>query len=99
MSWQPGLQTVTYEELTVGASAIRLTIANIVTTPPVEKVILTVEDAQIRWRDDGTDPTASVGRLANPTDVLTLDNRNRIVNFRAIRTGGTSATLNVDYLR
>lgn len=63
-----------------------------------EQAIIIVEGAQIRWRDDGTDPTSSVGSIANVGAVISLNNRNRLENFRAIRTGSTSATLNVSYL-
>ena len=93
------LSTFAYDEITVAAAAIGLTSNNVLASPPARKVIITIEDAQIRWRDDGTDPTASVGRIANPTDTIVLNHGNRISNFRAIRTGSTSATLNVDYLR
>ena len=84
--------------LTVGASSTRLPINTIRGQPIIQKVELTVETAQIRWWDDGTDPTASVGQVANVGTRIVLANRNRIENFRAIRTGSTSATLRGVYL-
>ena len=96
------LSAVAFDQITVATSAIGLTTANVrgygSNRFAAEKVIITVETAQIRWRDDGTDPTTTVGFLANVGTVLTLDNRDRIEKFRAIRTGGTSALLNVSYL-
>ena len=95
------LSTVAYESITVAATAIGLTTANVrgygTNRYAAEKVVITVESAQLRWRDDGTDPTSSEGHLANVGTVLTLDNRDRIEKFRAIRTGSTSATLRVSY--
>ena len=35
--------------------------------------LITVETDQVRWRDDGTDPTSSEGHLLNAGDVLTFD--------------------------
>lgn len=96
------LSTVAFEQITVAAVAIGLTTANVrgygSNRFAAEKTIIIVETAQIRWRDDGTDPTASVGFLANVGTIITLDNRDRIERFRAIRTGGMSALLGVSYL-
>lgn len=96
-----GLRTVAYDSITVTDSATRLTLSNVRGTtnqPSSEKVIITGEGAQFRWRADGTDPTSSEGHLANQGVVLTFENRDRIEKFRAIRTGSTNATLKVDYL-
>lgn len=93
--------TIAYDSITVAATAVGLTQSNVRGTSArfrTEKVVITVETAQLRWRDDGTDPTASEGHLANVGTVLTLENRNRIDRFRAIRTGSTSATLRVNYM-
>lgn len=96
------LSTVAYEQITVAATAIGFSVANVrgygSNRFAAEKVIVVVETAQIRWRADGTDPTSSVGHLANVGTVLTFDNRDRIEKFRAIRTGSVSATLSVEYL-
>ena len=87
------------ERVTVGASSIGLTIATFLATPPAKVALISVESAQTRWLDDSTAPTSSTGHVANPTDTLTLDSLQRISNFRAIRTGSTSATLQVTYYR
>jgi hypothetical protein len=96
------LSSIAYEAITVADTAIGLTVGNVrgygSNRYRAEKVILTVETAQLRWRDDGNNPTSSEGHLANVGSVLTLDNRDRIEKFRAIRTGATSATLRCTYL-
>lgn len=56
---------------------------------------LLVETAQIRFTVDGTAPTTAVGRLANPGDVIELAT-NDFTLFKAIRTGGSSASLQGD---
>ena len=94
------LRTVAFESITVADSATRLTIGNVLGNSGqsmAEAVTILVETAQLRWRDDGTDPTSSVGNLANVGSILRIENRNRILAFRAIRTGSTSATLRVNY--
>lgn len=73
---------------TITEAAIRKFGANV-------KATVVVETAQVRYRADGTDPTASVGTPADPDDVIELESADEIVKFRAIRTGGTSAALHV----
>lgn len=59
----------------------------------VDYVIVQPESQNIRWRDDGTAPTASVGHLivANQTYVFT---RSQFARLRFIETAA-SATVNV----
>ena len=87
-----------FEQITVPNSATRLTGSNIRTgTASTKKVVITVESANIRYRVDGTNPTATVGELVTVTQRITLTSFSDIENFRAIRTGSTSATLDVHY--
>lgn len=56
---------------------------------------LTVEAQPVRYRYDGGDATASSGHLlAAGSDLILIGNGN-IANFRIIRSGGTSATVQV----
>ena len=97
---QSPLVTFAFESITVTDSATRLTIANVRGSgAPAEKAFITVEVASIRYRDDGSDPTSSIGHLVFIGDTVSLDSRDKIEKFRAIRTGSTSATLRVDYER
>ena len=61
------------------------------------KALITVETAQIRFRVDGGAPTSTVGHVADIDDQIELDSVEDIANFRAIRTGTTSATISVTY--
>jgi hypothetical protein len=102
MPFVDDLQTAVEEDITVDATAggVRLTIANLIVTPPIRRVELFLEDAQIRISvDPATAPTASSGEILNPFDRYTLKNITEAWNFRAIRTGGTSATLRARYFR
>jgi hypothetical protein len=57
----------------------------------------TLETAQIRFRLDGTAPTSAEGHILNVNDVLELKSCIEMVNFKAIRTGGTSGVLKCTY--
>lgn len=88
-----------FETITVAGTAIGFTSSKINSTPKPKKVFITTESAQLRYRFDGTDPTSSVGHLLVPTQSLTLEGFSQINNFKAIRTGATSATIQVSFLR
>ena len=92
------LRTLTEESITVGAAAVSLTANNVFSNPLPDEVEILVTGAPINVRQDGTAPTAAVGETVNPFSYITLKDRDRIANFQAIRTGGTSATLWVRYL-
>lgn len=57
--------------------------------------IIQCETQNVRWRDDGTDPTASVGMMLNVNpDVLIYDGNLRGIKFIEV---AASAKLNVSY--
>ena len=85
-----------FEQVTVAATAIGFTLS---TMGDVDRAIVQIETAQVRYRYDGvTVPTATVGTLADTGDLLVVDGPEALANFRAIRTGGVSAILNCTYL-
>jgi len=89
-----------FEQLTIGTASKPLTADVYSKNGGLEKcnrATITVEGGSIRYRVDGADPTGSVGLLANPNDVITLEGRAELVLFRAIRAGTMNATINVDY--
>jgi len=87
-----------YESLTVSDTAKALTSSKYnPSTRSAAVAFITVEDAQIRFRYDGTDPTSSEGHIADVGDVIKIEGYDNIVNFRAIRTGESDATLRVTY--
>ena len=95
------LQAFDFETLTVDATAggVRLSLAKILKTPHAKSAVLTLQTAPIRYTLDGTTVTSSLGHVANPTDVIGLNNPQELETFRAIRTGATSGTLSVSYYR
>ena len=91
---------VDFETLTIDntVGGIPLTSTKVNTTPPRKKAFITCESAQLRYTLNGTSPTSSTGHLMNPMDGLTLEGYYQMNNFRAIRVGSTSATIQVTYL-
>lgn len=64
-----------------------------------QRAWVNVETAQVRFRRDGTDPTAASGGgvLAGPGDVIELTGIDEISRFKAIRATTTDAMLSVEY--
>lgn len=93
----PGVTRVgNYQQITVDATAGGVALTNV---PAAAKfALLMVETAAIRWRDDGTGPTAAVGMPIAAGSGLWYDaGQAGLVAFRAIRQAGVSAVLNVTY--
>lgn len=85
-----------YEQVTIDATVggIDLTAATYGTARYAE---IDVEVASIRFTVDGTPPTATLGHLVNPNDIIRLTSNEDIAAFRAIRTGSISAVINASY--
>jgi hypothetical protein len=92
-----GSQVVTYESVTVGATAVGLAATTLDPTGRGQMTHCTgrLETAQIRFRYDGTDPTASEGTPLEVGDVLEIDSHEDAARLKMIRTGGTSGVLKV----
>ena len=93
-----------YEAITVANASIGFTETNYnpalgQTTLRAERAFFTVETAAIRYTIDGTTPTTTVGHLLSSGDIVLIDGYENIANFRAIRTGGTSASIKVTYMK
>ncbi len=86
---------VRYEPITVGNSAIGMTttVGNPAYLPQAAEIL--VEDQAIRYRIDGSVPTATVGIGVEVGGVITLINRGEVTGFRAIRRDGVDATIQV----
>lgn len=81
-----------YQQLTVSISAEGLTVpAN------AQRAVIGVEGQPIRWRDDGSDPTGSVGFLVKADVNIQVNGTKALKAFKAIRQGASDATLNVVY--
>src|SRR5436309_15077995 len=90
------LATFAFEQVTVAGASIGFTAA---TLANAKMATVNVEGAQIRYRIDGTAPTATVGAILEAGDELIVWGSMDIGAIRFIRTGGISATLNVHYAR
>ena len=88
------MSTQGFETVTVAAAAIGFTSA---TFGRAYKALVTVETAQVRFRTDGTDPTAAIGHVLDAGDTLELDSSDELQKIKFIRTGSTSATLRVTF--
>ncbi len=86
--------TLGYESVAVSTTAIGFTAA---TYGPADVAVITVEDANIRFRVDGTAPTTSEGHIAYEQDVITLRSQGDIANFSAIRDDAVDAALKVSF--
>lgn len=87
--------TIAFENLTVAGTAVGFTAG---TYAGAYAAFARVEGAQVRYRTDGTDPTASVGMLADPGDGIPITGSKDLQAIKFIRTGG-SATVNAEFMR
>jgi len=83
-----------YEQLTIGVAA-----SSLIVPPGASRAICTVEAQPIRYRDDKTVPTALVGMPVVSGVSFELVSRTSMIEFRAIRSGGVDAILNVNYYK
>lgn len=92
-------QPFAYEAITVSSTSIGFTSA---TYNPAEgqasQALITIETNPIRFRGDGTAPTATEGHVINPGQMIDVCGSLAVRNFRMIRTG-SDATARVTYLR
>ena len=79
-----------YQQITDLSAAVGLTVPH----PDTAYVVITVENHPVRWRDDGTPPTASVGQLLQIGDMLRYDGPLDRIRFIGTAAG---ATLNASY--
>lgn len=88
-----------FEQISVGATAIGLTLAKVSPPGARQMTIATcrLEAAEIRWTRNGTVPTASVGILAEIGDTIRLTGHDDLVTFLAIETTATPGQLDCDY--
>ena len=87
--------TIAFEALTVEGTAVGFTAA---TFSGAYIATARVAGAQVRYRTDGIDPTAAVGMIADPGDVIHIVSSRDLQAIRFIRTG-SSATVNAEFIR
>ena len=93
------LSVYDYETITVANTAIGLTASKLTTARKPISVFITIEDAEIRYRMDGTTPTSTVGHILQPGDSLLVEGWHNMNNIKFIRTTATSGILQVSYRR
>lgn len=75
----------------------RIALPGALTVPGQARMMLVqAEGANVRWRDDGTPPTAAIGMLLQ--DGETISYTADLESFRAVVVAGV-ASLNVSYYR
>ena len=86
---------VGHQTLTVSSTAVGFTVAG----TNVERARCAVKTANIRWRADDTDPTASIGEPAGPGELVRafIIDGSDIPDFKAIRQSSDDAELNIIY--
>lgn len=95
------MEAFAFESISVSSSAIGFTTAtwsNPTTGSAARMALVTIETNPVRWRADGTNPTASVGHLLGAGDGVKVWGATDITSIRFIATGG-DATARVTYYR
>jgi len=64
---------------------------------PAAAAVISPEGNQIRWRVDGGTPEAAVGIPLAAGDLVSVVGHQALKNFKAIKTGGTTVVLHVQY--
>lgn len=88
----PKLTPIKYYNFTA-ASATGLTLTGVVPNPP-SYAIIRVEGGDVRYRDDGTDPTSSAGMLLKDLESLEYSGDFSAIKFIAV---AGSPTLHVAF--
>lgn len=96
------LDTFAFEQITVAGTAVGLTAATFAPTAgagPAKSAHIQCETAAVRWRADGTDPTATVGTNMDIGDEIVAWGGYDLNSIKFISRDGGTATLNVHYAR
>jgi len=92
-----------FERLTVSTSVVSLTASKIEPTDdrPRNKAVISLENAKIRIKLHGEDPTGTEGILLAPNSLIHITGVNDLKRFRAILASGepADAILNVQYMK
>lgn len=87
-------QNMGYQQITSLSSATGLTVPTAPAGDTIKAALLQAETQNVRWRDDGTNPTASVGMVLAAGDTLLYDGDLSKIKFIEAT---ASAKLNVTY--
>ncbi len=87
--------TIGFEDLVVAGTAVGFTAAKY---KGAYTAVGRVEGAQVRYRTDGTAPTASVGIAVDPGDVIHVTSSRDLQAIEFIATGA-DAKVNAEFMR
>lgn len=87
-----------YRQLAVSNTAVGLASATGGIPTYATRAVITVETDAIRWRDDGTDPSATVGMPVAANASFELSSAESIAAFKTIRVT-TDAKINITYYK
>ena len=95
------LNSIGHQQVTISTTAVSLTLPT--DRRPTHAIIQCGATNGVRWRADGTAPTASVGIALAADSILDLsdpmgDYHTMIERIQFIRSGGADATLDIEYL-
>ena len=82
---------VSYENLAVSDSAVSFTASTV--TNRAKSALITVEGADVRWRADGTSPSATVGSLLKDGEKLIFRGEGIIKNIEFNRDASADAVV------
>jgi hypothetical protein len=86
---------VGYEQITVSTASVSPTVATV--TGRARMAVFLVVSQALRYRSDGTAPTASVGFPFAADGHIVVIGHSNIVNSEFIRSGGSDATVEAMY--
>lgn len=89
------LAAVGDHQVTVAATAIAL--PNI--PSDATHALISTETADLRWLDTGTNPSATQGHKLPLDNYFWISGRQRLLDWKMIRVGGTSALVTVTYYK
>ena len=94
------LKVHAYDSLSIAAVATGLTAGKLVVAGYEDsiRVWVTVEDADVRYRLDGSDPTASVGHRVYDGGTLEVEGMTNLSRLKFIAVSGT-AKVSISYAR
>lgn len=78
--------------LSISTTSVSLTLVRVAMAAEIY-----VRTASIVFKKDSGTPTATEGFQADPGDYIPLNSRSELDGFRAVRQGGTDATVDVVY--
>jgi hypothetical protein len=93
------MATTGYEQITVGTNAVGFTtslLSNAGGHAPVAALVV-VSANPLRYRTDGTNPTSSIGMPLAANSTVAIYGADELRAFRAIRSGGSDAVIDVTY--